>query len=107
MSFLFRLRAIFTITLKRLWAQRGLTAVTLIGLTIAVALITTVPLYADAVNFRMLQERLSQQSERRGRPPFAYLYSYIGAWYGAMQWQDVQALDDYLQNRAAQALGAA
>ncbi|MCL4263883.1 MAG: FtsX-like permease family protein [Anaerolineae bacterium] len=107
MSFLYRIRAIFTITFKRLWAQRGLTAVTLIGLIIAVALITTVPLYADAVNFRMLQERLSTQSERRGRPPFAYLYNYIGAWYGAVQWEDIQPLDEYMQNRAAGALGLA
>ncbi|MBE7528446.1 MAG: FtsX-like permease family protein [Chloroflexi bacterium] len=105
MSFLYRTRAIFTITFKRLWAQRGLTAVTLIGLTIAVALITTVPLYADAVNFRMLQERLSNQSQRGGRPPFAYLYNYIGAWYGAVAWETIQPLDDYLQNRAAPALG--
>jgi putative ABC transport system permease protein len=105
MSFLYRTRAIFTITFKRLWAQRGLTAVTLIGLIIAVALITTVPLYADAVNFRMLQERLSAQSERRGRPPFAYLYNYIGAWYGAVQWEDMQPLDEYMHKRAASALG--
>jgi putative ABC transport system permease protein len=105
MSFLYRIRAIFTITLKRLWAQRGLTLVTLIGLTIAVALITTVPLYADAVNFRMLQERLGNQAERRGRPPFAYLYNYIGVWHGSIQWEDILPLDEYLQERGARALG--
>lgn len=105
MSFLYRLRAVFTITLKRLWAERGLTLVTLIGLTIAVALITTVPLYADAVNFRMLQEQLSQQVERRGRPPFNYLYNYIGAWYGAVNWEDIQPLDEYLHGQGMRALG--
>ncbi len=105
MSFLYRLHAIFTITRKRLWAQRGLTLVTLVGLTIAVALITTVPLYADAVNFRILQERLSTQAERRRRPPFAYMYNYIGAWHGAVQWEDILPLDKYLQERGARALG--
>jgi len=50
MTFLFRIFAIFILTFKRLWAQRGLTAATLLGLVIAVALITTVPLYADAVS---------------------------------------------------------
>lgn len=105
MSFFYYIRAIFLITLKRLLAQPGLTLVTSIGLTIAVALITTVPLYADAVNFRMLQERLSVQSERRGRPPFAYLYNYIGVWHGSLQLEDIQPLDDYLQNQGARQLG--
>lgn len=105
MSLLFRIRAIFSITLKRLWAQRGLTIVTVIGLTIAVALITTVPIYADAVNFRMLQEQLSNQSERGGRPPFAYLYNYIGSWYDPVEWETIQPVDDYLQERGPQALG--
>ena len=105
MSFLFRIRAIFLITLKRLWAQKGLTFVTLIGLTIAVALITTVPLYADAVNFRMLQERLGEQSERRDRPPFAYLYNYIGAWHEPINWEEMLPVDQYLQSSGLRTLG--
>lgn len=105
MSFLFRIRAIFLITIKRLWAQKGLTFVTLIGLTIAVALITTVPLYADAVNFRMLQERLGEQSERRNRPPFAYLYNYIGAWYEPVQWEEMLPVDEYLRGAGLRTIG--
>lgn len=105
MSLFYYIRAIFLITIKRLLAQPGLTLVTSIGLTIAVALITTVPLYADAVNFRMLEERLSVQSERRGRPPFAYLYNYIGAWHGSIEWEAIEPIDDYLQNQGARQLG--
>ena len=61
---LYRLRAVFTITFKRLWAQRGLTLLTLIGLVTAVALVMTIPLYADAVYFRILQEELSVNAEQ-------------------------------------------
>ena len=105
MSFFYRLRAIFTITFKRLWAQRSLTLMTLLGLVTAVALIMTVPLYADAVYFRILQEELSANAAQGQRPPFAYLYDYVGSWAGPRQWQDIQAVDPYLTDRASHDLG--
>jgi putative ABC transport system permease protein len=105
MSLVYRIRAVFVVTLKRLWAQRGLTGATTLGLVIAVALVTTVPLYADAVNFRVLQEQVGVQVERRNHPAFAYLYTYVGSWQGAIEWQDVLALDDYFRGSAADDLG--
>ena len=107
MSFFYRFRAIFTITFKRLWAQRGLTLATILGLVTAVALIMTVPLYADAVNFRILQEELSSNAQQVRKPPFAYLYDYVGAWGGPVQWEDVEAVDQYLITRGARELGLA
>ena len=35
MTFFYRLRSIITVTLKRLWAQRGITLATTIGLTMS------------------------------------------------------------------------
>lgn len=105
MSFLFRLRAFFAITFKRLWSQRALTLATLLGLTTAVALIMTVPLYADAVYFRILQEKLSLNADYMRKPPFAYLYDYIGTYDGALQWEDIQPVDEYLSGPGARALG--
>ncbi|MEM7331778.1 MAG: FtsX-like permease family protein [Chloroflexota bacterium] len=94
-----------TLTLKRLWSQRGLTSATLLGLSVAVALIMTVPLYADAVNFRILQEELSTQTERNNRPPFAYLYNYIGAWNDPVEWEAIQPVTQYLEAQGAETLG--
>ncbi len=105
MVLLYRLRAIFTITFKRLWAQRSLTAATLLGLVTAVALIMTVPLYADAVYFRILQEELSTNADRSRKPPFAYMYDYVGSWAGPVQWEDIQSVDKYLLEDGARALG--
>lgn len=101
----YRLRAIVRITLKRLSAQPGLTLATLLGLVTAVALITTVPLYADAVSFRILQERLAADAEEARLPAFAYMYRYVGAWNGPLQWEDKAALDEYLTERASSDLG--
>ncbi|GAB4580179.1 MAG: hypothetical protein Fur0022_29180 [Anaerolineales bacterium] len=105
MTFLFRIFAIFILTFKRLWAQRGLTFATLIGLVVAVALITTVPLYADAVSYRILTEELSTQSANIVRPPFAYMYNYVGSWKGGLEWDAIQPLDTYLREDAARTLG--
>ncbi|MCB0035622.1 MAG: hypothetical protein KDE51_16430, partial [Anaerolineales bacterium] len=105
MVLLYRLRAIFMITFKRLWAQRSLTAATLLGLVTAVALIMTVPLYADAVYFRILQEELSTNADRSRKPPFAYMYDYVGSWAGPVQWEDIQSVDSYLLEDGARALG--
>lgn len=96
---------IISLTLKRMWSQRGLTLATLSGLIVAVTLIMTVPLYADAVNFRILQEELSSQTERNNRPPFAYLYNYIGAWHEPVQWDDAQPVTNYLANEADDTIG--
>lgn len=96
---------IIILTIRRLWAQRGLTLATLAGLTVALTLMMTVPLYADAVNFRILQEQLSSQTERNNRPPFAYLYNYIGAWHDPVTWEAVQPVTDYLAREGAQTLG--
>ena len=105
MSFFYRFIAIFRLTFKRLWAQRGLTFATLLGLATAVAFITTVPLYADAVQFRILQERLTANAERINTPPFAYIYRYIGGWEGPIERADLIPLNEYLINQGARDLG--
>ena len=105
MTFLFRIFAIFILTFKRLWAQRGLTAATLLGLVIAVALITTVPLYADAVSYRILTEQLSNQTANIRRSPFAYMFSYVGSWKGPIEWESLAALDQYMAGDAQKDLG--
>lgn len=94
--------AMVRITFKRLAAQPGLSLATLGGLVTAVALLTAVPLYADAASFRILEQALAQDSNR---PAFAYLYRYVGTWYGPLQWEGVAEVDDYLSNRAGRDIG--
>lgn len=72
------------------------------GLTAAVALATAIPLYADSVSHRMLLEQLSGD---QARPPFAFLFRYVGAWNGPLEWEDIRAADAYLTTRAADVLG--
>ena len=106
--------AIFVIAIKRLYAQKGLTFATLVGLVVTTALILSVPLYTDAVYFRILQEELA--AVRGGsiasdlsvasaeRSPFTFLFQYVGSREGPLAWEDIQGLDSYLVERAADRL---
>ena len=49
------------IAAKRLWNNKGLTICAIVGLMTAVALISSIPLYTDAANFKVLQEELSEE----------------------------------------------
>jgi len=102
------LPSLLSLLLKRVLANPGLSAGIAAGLTVAVALATCVPLYADGVGHRMLMEQLSGDGDEQHpqtRPPFAFLFRYVGAWHGALEWEDIQAADDYLTTRATDDLG--
>lgn len=80
-SLISTLHSLLSILLKRLRASPGLSAGIAAGLVAAVALATCVPLYADAVGHRLLMAQLSGEE---ARPPFAFLFRYVGAWHGAL-----------------------
>ena len=105
MTLLYRIRAIFTITFKRLWAQKGLTTAVILGITAAVALIMSVPLYSDAIYLYILQERIEQEANKRSRPPFAYLYDYVGSWHGPIEWEDTRPVHQYFSGSGGRTLG--
>lgn len=104
MGFLRQIGAVLRVTIKRLRTQPGITLASICGLTVAVVLMEIVPLYADAVNFRILEEQLSSLDESR-RPPWSYIYTYIGAWHGDIEWETIQPADDYLHGEAGRTLG--
>ncbi len=98
--------AIFTVATKRLLAQKGLALATLIGLMIAMTLTISIPLYADAVSYRTLQEELSNPSSkgRSNRPPYAFLMRYLGSNRGTVSWEDARQVDAYLSGPAQESL---
>lgn len=100
-----RIQAIFIVAVKRLLAQRLLSLATIIGLTVAVALILTIPVYAESVAFRILTERLSEGPDRINRPPFSFMFSYIGSWNEPVNWEDITELDRFLRERGGAELG--
>jgi putative ABC transport system permease protein len=93
--------SVILVAIKRLWNNKGLTLCSIVGLVTAVALISSIPLYTDAANFKVLTEQLTvDETVDRPRPPFAFMYRYIGAWHGAVDVEDFQPANQYILNSA-------
>ena len=109
MKFLSRSFAIFAVATRRLLSQRGLALATAVGLVASIALVMSVPLYTDAVYYRILQEELSNAGEDEtaalSRPPFAFMFRYVGSLYGMKEWEDITQVDEYLIQQGVPALG--
>jgi putative ABC transport system permease protein len=91
---------IVAVALKRLWSNKGLTFCSVFGLTMAVALISCIPLYTDAANLTVLQQELEEAQSTRGRPPFSFMYRYIGAWNEPIELEAYRAVNEYLTRTA-------
>ena len=99
--------SVFLVAAKRLWNNKGLTLCAIVGLITAVALISSIPLYTDAANFKVLKEQLSaaQGDLERPRPPFSFMYRYIGAWHGPVEIEDYNPVDEYTSNSVPGIIG--
>ena len=105
MRFLRNIVSIFILAARRLLSNFGLMVGTAIGLIVAVALAMTIPLYADGVNYRLLRKALSEQEQGRKRPPFAFMFRYVGAWHGAVEWKDYEAVDQFFAGECRSLIG--
>ncbi len=93
---------------KRLWNQRWLMLCLLLGLTAAVGLLSSIPLYADAAQNRLLQGELQSPGAAATtetevavvREPFSFLWRYIGAWHGNISWDTYIPVQQYLTEQA-------
>jgi putative ABC transport system permease protein len=98
MRTLFKLISLTTLATRRIWNHRLLMLCLLLGLVIAVGLLSSVPLYADAVQNKLLQGELTEAGTVR--PPFAFLWRYAGVWHGSITWDAYTPVDAYLSEQA-------
>ncbi|UCH59400.1 MAG: hypothetical protein JSV61_14440, partial [Anaerolineales bacterium] len=91
--------------LKRLWVHRGLVACLLLGLAAAVALSVAVTMYADGVNYNLLNASLASTAAESRLPSFTFLFSYVGAWHEPVTLEQYQPVDSYLSEQAVRTLG--
>lgn len=71
----------------------------LLGIVSAVGILSSVPLYADATQNRLLQGELTEAGTYR--PPFAFMWRYIGAWNGNIDFEEYGPVNEYLSQQAA------
>jgi putative ABC transport system permease protein len=106
MKSLYRLWGILTAIPYRMVAQWELVLAAIIGLVASISLILSIPLYADGVYYRTLQENITggPGNEIKARPPFSFLFHYYGGWDGNLNWEDIQPVTEYLSNSVADTL---
>lgn len=102
MTFLRRAWAVVLLVARRLPGRLGLALASLLGLVVAISLVVAIPLYADAVYYRLFQEKLAGTAERS---PYTFIFTYHGGWAGQRQLEEVAAVDDYLSTHAGRRLG--
>jgi len=95
--------SLITLAARRLWNHRLLMLCFLLGLVVAVGLLSSVPLYADAARNKLLQGELTEAGTHR--PPFAFLWRYVGAWHGNVTWEDHAPVNAYLAEQAPSIMG--
>jgi putative ABC transport system permease protein len=88
---------------KRLWNHRVLMLCLLAGLVVAVGLLSSIPLYADAAHHQLLQGELTEAGTYR--PPFSFLWRYVGTWHGDVAWDEYLPADEYLSQQAPDGIG--
>ena len=104
MNSVLRFWAIFGVTLKRLAAQRGLALAALLGISVAVALTMSIPLYADGIYQRILNAEFQKESTSN-RPQFAFMYRFIGSQSGPVKLNELAPVDAYLSGQVARDIG--
>ncbi|HKZ71317.1 MAG TPA: ABC transporter permease, partial [Anaerolineales bacterium] len=91
--------------LRRLLAQCGLALASAVGLVVSVALVTSIPLYADATQFRIMREQIGGAPDIADDAPLAFYFRYAAQPRNGPQWIDVVAVDDYLTRAANRTVG--
>jgi putative ABC transport system permease protein len=102
---LFQFWTMLRIALKRLFAERGLAIASAIGLTVSVALVMSIPLYADAVQFRILREQINGAKGSPSDAPLSFLFTFQGRPTGGPQLEDFQEIDQYISRTAGRTIG--
>jgi putative ABC transport system permease protein len=102
-----RIKAIFIVTIKRMYTQRGLVLANCLGLIAAVAVTMSIPIYSDAVYQNILERNILPESGEvtPTRSSFAFLYRYVGSWSGMIEWEQMVSADQYLSGQVAVDLG--
>ncbi len=90
--------ATFILAARRIWNYRSLMACLLIGLIAAVGLLSSIPMYSDAINNKLLQGELDDDGATL--PPFAFVWRYIGAFDGDIDAPTYAPINTYLSEQA-------
>ncbi|MCS7055717.1 MAG: hypothetical protein NZM18_06025 [Thermoflexales bacterium] len=97
--------AFFQLAAQRMRSQLGLTACLWLGITLAVALAASIPVFVDAVQLRVLRSELLNLNAATGRQsqanalPFALQFSFAATDENSLTHDAYRALDAFMRER--------
>jgi len=94
-----------TFALKRMWRHRMLVLCLFIGLSLSVALAVAVPLYSDGVNYNLLNTALNQAAAESRRPPFSFIFHYVGSWHAPLEVKQFTPVDQFMGDSISSLIG--
>ncbi len=86
---------------RRLLSRVGLALAVWSGLTLAVGMVVSIPVYAEASGYRILLAALTERAIADPLPPFAMIYRYGGASDPSISWQQYVLADQLAGNLPA------
>ncbi len=95
------LLGLFQIVGRRLWSHLYLMLAIAAGFVVAIALVVSIPVYAEAVGYRVLRDELSRTETGGIRPPFAFMYRYLGSQHGLIDAAEYNKVDAYMRDTVA------
>src|SRR5687767_13467764 len=105
MYWLLNFLGIIKVVGQRQRSYLGLVLALAFGFVVAVALVVSIPLYADAVGYRILRTELEPEADGSRRPPFAYMFSRSAANNDPIPLDGYHRADEYLTQFGARDLG--
>jgi putative ABC transport system permease protein len=93
--------ALLGVIRRRIFSHLKLILMVWAGFTLAVALVISIPVYAEASGYRILLAALAEQSAQDHLPPFSFVYTYGGASTPSITWASYQQADQLAGNLAA------
>lgn len=104
-----RVLAVLVVASRRLFARWSLALALTTGLAVIVALAASLPVYSEAINYRMLVTELNAVPGTQGqvarRSPFAFLFRYLAGQREPLDWPAVERVDGYLLGPGSAELG--
>ncbi|MDQ3855561.1 MAG: FtsX-like permease family protein, partial [Chloroflexota bacterium] len=97
--------SMFRLVWRRLRSRLWLTLAVWAGLALAVGLVTSIPIYAEATGYRILTSALAKDAQDDPLPPFSLVYRYEATDGPALTWRQYKAEDKDAADLPSSALG--
>ena len=86
----------FSIAIKRLSSRPSLTVLSLLGVALAVGLVTCVPVFSRAVSFVVMEQELEALAAVSGRPPVSLRFYKLSSFRNPMGAQEAMVIADHI-----------